>query len=234
VPAADVRVASAESLPFADAEFDAVLAQLVVNLVDDPPRAVGEMARVAQAGSVVAACFWDDDEMPLLRSLWDAARAIAPEALAGVNEQAQVGLSDVEVLREWWIGAGLGEVPLGEFEVAADYDDFATSGRRSQPGLGTPASSTFPSSLNSRRRSGRMPGTAWAHPTAPSAWSPKLGPSVASRRLAVAESVAAQALDNATSWALASRLLRGQPVPTRSKNRLWPLSGECGQVHPLA
>ena len=124
VPAADVRVASAESLPFADAEFDAVLAQLVVNLVDDPPRAVEDMARVARPGGVVAACFWDDDEMPLLRSLWDSARAIAPEAMAGVADQAQVGLSDIEVLPEWWIGAGLRGVTLGEFEVAADYDDF--------------------------------------------------------------------------------------------------------------
>jgi len=124
VPAADVRVASAETLPFADAEFDAVLAQLVVNLVHDPPGAVREMARVARPGGVVAACFWDDDEMPLLHSLWDAARAIAPEAMAGVAEQAQVGLSDVEVLREWWAGAGLRDVTLGEFEVAADYDDF--------------------------------------------------------------------------------------------------------------
>lgn len=124
VPAADVRSASAETLPFADAEFGAVLAQLVVNLVRDPPRAVREMARVARPGGVVAACFWDDDEMPLLRSLWDAARAIAPEAMASVAEQAQVGLSDVEVLREWWTGAGLRDVTLGEFEVAADYDDF--------------------------------------------------------------------------------------------------------------
>lgn len=124
VPAADVRVASAESLPFADADFDAVLAQLVVNLVDDPPGAVQEMARVARPGGVVAACFWDDDEMPLLRSLWDSARAIAPEATAEVNEQAQVGLADVGVLRAWWTGAGLLDVTLGEFEVAADYDDF--------------------------------------------------------------------------------------------------------------
>lgn len=124
VPAVDVRVGSAESLPFADAEFDAVLAQLVVNLVDDPPGAVREMARVARSGGVVAACFWDDDEMPLLRSLWDAARAIAPEALVEVNEQAQVGLSDVELLSAWWTGAGLREVTLGEFEVAADYESF--------------------------------------------------------------------------------------------------------------
>ena len=66
VPEADVRVASAEELPYGDGEFDSALAQLVVNLVDDPPRAVREMARVTRAGGRVAACFWDDSEMPLL------------------------------------------------------------------------------------------------------------------------------------------------------------------------
>ena len=124
VPEADVRVASAQALPFTDAEFDAVLAQLVVNLVDDPPGAVAEMARVVRSDCVVAACFWDDAEMPLLHSLWDAVRAVAPEALAQVDAQAQIGLADVGVLREWWTGAGLREVELGEFGVAADYESF--------------------------------------------------------------------------------------------------------------
>ena len=124
VPGADVRVAAAEALPFGDGEFDAVLAQLVVNLVKDPPAAVREMARVARPGAAVAACFWDDEEMPLLRSFWDAAQAVAPDAFAGVNEQAQVGLADVEVLREWWAEAGLRDVTLGEFEVTADYESF--------------------------------------------------------------------------------------------------------------
>lgn len=124
VPAGDVRVASAEALPFADGTFDAVLAQLVINLVDDPAAAVREMARVARPGGVVAACFWDDEEMPLLRSYWDAVRSVAPEALVNVNEQAQVGLRDVEVLRAWWAGAGLSEVSLGELQVEAEYESF--------------------------------------------------------------------------------------------------------------
>jgi ubiquinone/menaquinone biosynthesis C-methylase UbiE len=125
VPAADVRIASAESLPFADGGFDAVLAQLVINLVDDPPGAVREMARVAHPGAPVAACFWDDEEMPLLRSFWDAARAVAPGALAQVNDQAQVGLRDVEQLREWWTAAGLRDVTLGEMDVTAEYENFS-------------------------------------------------------------------------------------------------------------
>jgi SAM-dependent methyltransferase len=124
VPTATVKAASAEALPFANDEFDAALAQLVVNLVDDPPRAIREMARVIRPGGVVAACFWDNEEMPLLRSLWDSVRAVAPQALVGVNENAQVGLADVGVLQGWWTAARLGDVVLGELEVSADYENF--------------------------------------------------------------------------------------------------------------
>jgi SAM-dependent methyltransferase len=124
VPEADVRVGSAEALPFADRAFDAALAQLVVNLVGDPPAAVREMARVTCAGGRVAACVWDDLEMPLLRAFWDAAAAVAPAELAEINEQARIGLPDPNLLVDWWEAAGLSNVSLGECEVTADYDSF--------------------------------------------------------------------------------------------------------------
>jgi ubiquinone/menaquinone biosynthesis C-methylase UbiE len=53
VPGADIRLGSAEALPFADQSFDAALAQLVVNLVGDSPLAVREMARVTKSSGVV-------------------------------------------------------------------------------------------------------------------------------------------------------------------------------------
>jgi SAM-dependent methyltransferase len=124
VPAADVRVGPAEALPFSDREFDAVFAQLVINLVGDPLAAVREMARVARPGAPVVACVWDDEEMPLLRSFWDAMRASAPSAIANVSGRSQVGLADPAVLREWWEAGGLEDVELREFEVTADYSDF--------------------------------------------------------------------------------------------------------------
>jgi SAM-dependent methyltransferase len=124
VPAGDVRVGSAEALPFADQAFDTALAQLVINLVDDPAGAVREMVRVAGPDAVVAACFWDDHEMSLLRSYWDAAAEVAPVELAEVNEAAQVGVPSLDWLRELWEAAGLRDVELGQFEVAADYDGF--------------------------------------------------------------------------------------------------------------
>ena len=53
VPGADVRVAGAEDLPFPAGEFDVVLAQLVVSLMDDARAGVREMKRVARPGVVV-------------------------------------------------------------------------------------------------------------------------------------------------------------------------------------
>ena len=81
VPDADVREASAEELPFADAEFDAVLSQLVVNFLSDPERGVSEMRRVARPGGAIAACVWDyARDMQMLRAFWDAVLELDPEA----------------------------------------------------------------------------------------------------------------------------------------------------------
>ena len=49
-PGADVRLGIAEELPWADEEFDAVLAQLVVDGMNDARRGVGEMRRVTRPG----------------------------------------------------------------------------------------------------------------------------------------------------------------------------------------
>jgi SAM-dependent methyltransferase len=124
VPGGDVRVGAAEALPFEDGTFDAVLAQLVINLVDDPPQAGREMVRVARPGATVAACLWDADEMPLLRAYWDAARDVAPAEFAQLDYDAQVGAADSQWLPKLWEAAGLGDVALGDFSVTADYGDF--------------------------------------------------------------------------------------------------------------
>jgi len=55
VPGARVQVGAAEALPFADGEFDAALAQLVVHFMDDPVAGLREAGRVTRDGGVVAA-----------------------------------------------------------------------------------------------------------------------------------------------------------------------------------
>ena len=81
VPGADLRPGAAEALPWPDDTFDAAVAQLVVHFMDDPAAGVTEMARVVRPGGVVAACSWDFvDGMRLLRTFWESARAIDPDA----------------------------------------------------------------------------------------------------------------------------------------------------------
>ena len=123
-PGADVRLGVAERLPFHDDTFDAVLAQLVVQLMNDREAGVREMVRVARSGGVVVACVWDSATMPVLRSFWDAARDVEPERTAELDEGRQVGYQDAAELGELWEAAGLRAVRTGGVLVRADYASF--------------------------------------------------------------------------------------------------------------
>ena len=142
-PGVQVRIAAAEELPFADAEFDAALAQLVVHFMDDPVRGLAEMARVTRNGGVVAACVWDHagGHTPLA-PFWDAVHELDPNAtdesrLAGGHEGhltelcTKAGLRDVEetalsvsvehaTFEEWWEPFTLGVAPAGAYVTSLD------------------------------------------------------------------------------------------------------------------
>ena len=78
-PGVDVRLGSAEKLPFDDGAFDTALAQLVVHFMTDPVRGIGEMRRVVRAGGAVAACVWDHaGGLGPLGLFWDTARSMDP------------------------------------------------------------------------------------------------------------------------------------------------------------
>ncbi|MFD0070506.1 class I SAM-dependent methyltransferase, partial [Streptomyces sp. NPDC127574] len=53
-PAADVRVATLPELPFADAEFDAIVANFVLNHVGRPKVALAELRRVVKPDGWIA------------------------------------------------------------------------------------------------------------------------------------------------------------------------------------
>jgi SAM-dependent methyltransferase len=122
VPDADVRIGAAEDLPFADGSFDRVLSQLVVNFMADAERGVREMARVSVADGRVAACVWDYGEgMTMLRTFWDAALEIDPEAEDEGRTMRYGSRSELEAL---WRSAGLEDVETGQLVATAEYESF--------------------------------------------------------------------------------------------------------------
>ncbi len=125
VPGADVRVGTAEALPFEAATFDAVLAQLVVNFMVDAAVGVAEMRRVARAGAVVAATVWDyAGQMRLLRAFWDAALDVEGEPVRALDEGRRMRFCSPGELGRLWRDAGLVDVEVGPVVVSAAYRDF--------------------------------------------------------------------------------------------------------------
>lgn len=117
----DVRVAPAESLPFADDEFDGAAAQLVFHFVSDPDRALAEMSRVVKPGGLVAAATWDlAGGMEMLRAFWDAAKAVDPAA----PDEANTPFSSAGKLHALFTRAGLDDVDESSIVVEAGYSGF--------------------------------------------------------------------------------------------------------------
>jgi ubiquinone/menaquinone biosynthesis C-methylase UbiE len=120
VPGADVRLASADALPFRDGTFAAALSQLVLSFLPDAGRAVAEMRRVVRPGGVVAACTFEANGLALARRFWDAALRFDP----GAPDDSRLPLRRPQELLDLWTRAGLREPRTAEFEVEADYDGF--------------------------------------------------------------------------------------------------------------
>ena len=125
VPAADVRIGTGEELPWGDAEFDAVLAQLVVDGMNDARRGAAEIRRVARPGGVLSACVWDfASGMTLLRAVWDSALGVDAELARSFGAHERNPFSRPQELEELWCTTGLEQVELGQVEAGADYADF--------------------------------------------------------------------------------------------------------------
>jgi len=125
VAGADVRLGRAEDLPFEDRSFEAVLAQLVVQILDDAPRAAREMLRVATPGGIVATCVWDfRGGMPLLDAYWAAAKSVDPEGARRAGADDTNPWCMQEGLRRLWREAGLEEIKTDELSASAEYLGF--------------------------------------------------------------------------------------------------------------
>jgi ubiquinone/menaquinone biosynthesis C-methylase UbiE len=116
-PGLDVREAPAEELPWADASFDAALAQLVVVFLNDAPGAVRELARVTQPRGVVATCMWEVEGVEMMNALNEIRRRLTP-ATAGVVTDYRDEIS----LRALFEEAGLRDVETTRIEVSVEYE----------------------------------------------------------------------------------------------------------------
>lgn len=119
-PGVDVREGFAESLPWEDDSFDAVLASLVVGFMNDPVAGVREMARVAKPGATVAACQWDRGGMTALRILGRIMAARDPSLRGDVKLTGDTEGELATVFRE----AGLTDVEDGELIAHGEYANF--------------------------------------------------------------------------------------------------------------
>jgi SAM-dependent methyltransferase len=131
VPGADVRTAPAESLPWPDGSFDAALAQLVLHFLDDPVAGLVEMSRVTRPGGIVAANTWNFNEMKLLKTFWQSARAIVPTAPV---ERLELG--SLEEFGEFAKQAGLEDVDASSLDVSSVYQSFDELWGSYQRGVG--------------------------------------------------------------------------------------------------
>ncbi len=120
-PELDVRPGSSEHLPYDDATFDVVLAQLVVHFMADPVAGLQEMARVARPDGLVAACVWDHaGASGPLSIFWQAVHDLDP----GSGGEAELPGTREGHLAELFTLAGLREVESAALRVIIGFASF--------------------------------------------------------------------------------------------------------------
>lgn len=112
---------SAMALPFPDAVFDCVVSALVVFFMPDPGKGVGEMARVARSGGMVASYVWDMlgggfPYEPFFREL----RALGASHPMPPHSEA----AELAELDRLWRMAGLRQVETRRIAVERRFDSF--------------------------------------------------------------------------------------------------------------
>ena len=146
-PGVSVSRASAEELPFPDAEFDAALAQLVVHFMANPVAGLVEMARVTREDGVVAACVWDHaGGRGPLSLFWEAVRELDPD----VEDESRRAGSREGHLAELLEAAGLREIEETALSVSVKHASFEEWWEPYTLGIG-PAGA-YASGLDSERR----------------------------------------------------------------------------------
>ncbi|MGW3734558.1 class I SAM-dependent methyltransferase [Streptomyces sp. NPDC005148] len=140
-PGADVRLGRLPELPYQDCEFDAVVANFVLNHVGRPEAAIEELRRITRPGGLVAVTIWQVPNgagQALVGRAAQAAGLTRPQWLATVDAEhdfprtreglgalmSAAGLGDVRTealawdhhvgAEDWWAGPASGVAAIGQ------------------------------------------------------------------------------------------------------------------------
>ena len=117
-------VGDAQHLQFPDATFDAALSLLVFNFLPDPQQALSEMCRSTKPGGKLSAAVWDYGAgMRLLRTFWDAAVQLDPEA--DQLDERHMPLCREGELSALWRHGGLERVREQPIDITMRFDSLA-------------------------------------------------------------------------------------------------------------
>lgn len=145
------EVGDAQTLPFVDGTFDRTLAMLVLNFVPEPAAALHEMIRVTRNDGVVAAAVWDyGDGMGMLRTFWNEAVTLLPDAAS--RDERHMPLCRAGELGELWQAQGLRHVLETSLTIETVFSSFDDYWRSFQTGQGP--SGSFAASLSTVEQHG--------------------------------------------------------------------------------
>ena len=124
-PGLDFEVAAAESLPYADGRFSAVIGNFVLHHLGQPDLALSESCRVLQQGGRAAFTVWGDPSKLEAFGLFFS----AVEEHAGSAQLPHgplFGISDFDVFRQMIRDAGFRESHVHEIDIAWRTPDIET------------------------------------------------------------------------------------------------------------
>jgi len=121
---ASFEVGDAQQLRFPDGSFDAALSLLVFNFIPDAKKALLEARRVTRPGGAISAAVWDySGEMHMLRTFWDAAAHLDPQAEK--LDEKHMPLCRAGELSQLWKQGGLENVREQALDITMRFSSFA-------------------------------------------------------------------------------------------------------------
>ncbi len=153
VPGAEFRVGSAEELPFAAGEFDAVCGNFVIPHVGHPDRALAEALRVVRPGGRIAFTEWDPAAAMPLAVCWQITRSAGMPMPAGAPQGPDHALADRALMLEAITTAGAVDAAVHDsvWTFTVDPDEWWDAILASTPRTGAVIAAAAPAEQHALR-----------------------------------------------------------------------------------